>query len=61
MDLLLYNQLLEDLDLTSEDTLKNRLRLLDVIQKARETLTTNDEVLIQAELNDQEIDEIWTI
>ena len=61
MDFLLYNQLLEDLDLTSEDTLKNRLRLLDVIQKARETLTTNDEVLIQAELNDQEIDEIWTI
>ena len=52
MDLLLYDKLLEDLNLTSEDTLKNRLRLLDVIQKARETLTTNDEVLIQAELND---------
>ena len=61
MDLLLYNQLLEDLDLTSEDNPKNRLRLLDVIQKARETLTTNDEVLIQAELNDQEIDETRTI
>ena len=60
MDLLLYNQLLEELNLTSEDTLKNRLRLLDVIQKARETLTTNDEVLIQAELNDYEIDEIRT-
>ena len=52
MDLLLYNQLLEDSNLTSEDTPKNRLRLLDVIQKARETLTTNDEVLIQAEIND---------